>query len=434
MEIINTMIVRIISATIFITLNIQHVNAQMEMEGNKYLSKCFDKNIKSMRIYLEGNELSYPVMELGGDNNILFEFDLLGNDANDYVYHIMHCNSKWEQSDLFSDEFMDGFNENIISDYEFSLNTRVNYVHYKVKIPNDDVQLKLSGNYIIRVYENENTEKLVASARFSLYEPLVNVQAEIRQPTLADYTNSGQEVRLSVFHDELQINDPFSEVKINILQNNRPDKMISNIKPVFVKNSELVYSFAGENVLLGGNEYRMFNIRNLQLFGGHVNDIKFVDSVYHVQLRLDERRSYKRYFWQEDLNGKYIVYNSNNDNHEVSADYVYVYFNLPYNEPVLDVAMYVYGGFNNWTLNPENKMFYNFETAMYEGVILLKQGVYNYSYAFVNNYVKQIDESFIEGSHYETENDYLIFVYYNGIEENYDRLVGYQIVNSKYRD
>lgn len=386
-----------------------------------------------MRIYVEGNELSYPVIELNSENRICFEFDLVEDNAKNYEYQIIHCNANWEQSDLFSDEFMDGFNENVMYDYSYSANTRVKYVHYKANIPNDDVKLKVSGNYIIRVIEDGDRKKTVATARFMIYEPIVNVQANVQKAISSNFGGSGQEIRFSVMHNDLEIADPFSEVKVLISQNNRPDRLLNDLKPVFVRNNELVYSFSGENVLPGGNEFRMFSSKNLNILGENVNDIQFVDSMYHIQLRIDERRSYKRYFTQEDMNGSYLVYLDNNFDHYISADYNYVYFYLAYEKPYLDGKFYLYGEFNNWNNLDAYEMTYNFESEMYEGVFLLKQGVYNYTYVYKNNFENKIDETVIEGSHYETENDYLIFIYHNGIDENYDRLVGYQVANSKFK-
>ncbi len=408
--------------------------SQNGIQDYSYNNQVFSDDIKTSRIYVEGNELSYPIIELNGETNIKFEFDLLKDNAGNYSYQVIHCNSNWEQSDLFSEEFMDGFNENAIYDYEFSANTNVKYINYRIVLPNDDVKLKASGNYVIRIIEDGDRENTVAMARFSIYEPLVNIQTEINRPISAAYANNGQEIRLKVLHEDIEINDPFSEVKIVIQQNNRPDRTISGIKPVFVRNNELVYSLPDENIFYGGNEFRMFSTKNLHQLGENVNDIQFVDSMYHFQLRLDERRSYKRYFWQEDINGKFLVFNANNYDHHISADYTYVYFYLPFEQPFLDGTVHVYGEFCNWQSLKENELTYNFDTKMYEGILLLKQGIYNYSYIYKNSYSGELDERVIEGSHYETENDYIIYVYLNGFNENYDRLVGFKVVNSKFNN
>jgi hypothetical protein len=195
----------------------------------------------------------------------------------------------------------------------------------------------------------------------------------------------------------------------------------------------LVYSFSGENILLGGNEFRTFSFTNIHKLSLNVNEIQFVDTLYHVQLRLDERRSSKRYFWEEDMNGKSFVFLDNSYDPHRSADYAFVYFSMPMAEPFIDGKVYVFGELSGWNANDLNQMRYNFDTKMYEAALFLKQGYYDYVYAYYNNYTKELDETILEGSHFQTENDYIIYVYHRGFSEKFDRLVGYQVVNSKYQ-
>ncbi len=403
-------------------------------QQNRFSNSIYYPSIHSLRAFVEGNEQSYPVIELFGDNHILIEFDDLGSNERDYSYQIIHCNYDWSVSELLSDEFIDGFNENTIQDFDYSVNTKIGYINYRVSLPNSDVQFKVSGNYVLRVIENGNRDSTVLTVRFMVYEPVVNVVAEVIRPLGARVQNNSQEVKLSINHEQLEISDPFNDVKVVITQNNRPDRVIKDIKPVFVRNNELVYSFSGDIVMPAGNEFRTFAFTNIHKYGINVNDIQFVDTIYHVQLRIDERRSSKRYFWEEEMNGKNIVYINNSDDAYRAADYAFVYFSLPVDEPFLEGKVYVYGGLTQWKTNEANLMHYNFDTKMYEAILLLKQGYYDYIYTYFDTYTHKLDESVLEGSHYQTENDYLIFVYHRGFSQNYDRLVGYQIANSKYKE
>ncbi|MDA3893486.1 MAG: DUF5103 domain-containing protein [Salinivirgaceae bacterium] len=403
-------------------------------QNSKFDNAIFKSSIKTLKTFVDGNDRSYPAIELFGDNVILIQFDDLSPNANNYSYRIIHCNYDWTASELFLDEFMEGFNENSISNYDFSINTKVPYVNYWVAIPNDDVQLKKSGNYVLSVFEDGDQEKIVLTARFVVYESLLDINAEIIRPLGAQVQNNSQEIKLSVNHEELEISDPFNEVKVVISQNNRPDRIIKDIKPVFVKNNELVYSFSGENIFKAGNEFRAFGFTNTQKYGLNVNDIQFADTIYHVQLRLDERRSSKHYFWEEEMNGKSFIYLDNSLDSYVSADYAYVYFSLPIDDPFLDGKLYLYGDMTYWQTNEQYQMQYNFDTKMYEAKLLLKQGYYNYMYTCSNNYTGELDDSFLEGSHYQTENDYVIYIYQRNFSDNYDRLVGYQVINSKYQE
>jgi len=329
---------------------------------------------------------------------------------------------------------MVGFSENTLANYEYSINTKVPYINYWVTLPNDDVQFKISGNYILNVFEDGNIDNSILTACFVVYEREVNINAEIIRPIGSQVQDNSQEIRLSINHEQVEIGDPYNEVKVVVSQNYRTDRVLKNILPVFVKNNELVYSFSGENIMRAGNEFRSFGFTNIQKYGLNVNDIQYVDTIYHVQLRLDERRSSKRYFWEEEMNGKSFVYLDNSLDAYRSADYAYVYFSLPMEDPLLEGKIFVYGDLNYWNINETNQMQYNYNTKMYEAKLLLKQGYYNYIYTYYNNYTQTIDESFVEGSHYQTENDYLIYVYHRNFSDNFDRLIGFQVVNSKYQE
>ncbi len=402
-------------------------------QEKKYSNNIYSPSIYSLKAFVEGNKQSYPIIELNGDNHIFIEFDDFVSDVRDYSYQIIHCNYDWTVSDLLYDDYIDGFNENAIQDYEYSINTKIGYINYRVVLPNNDVGFKVSGNYVLKVYEDNDVDNTVLTVRFIIYEPIVSVNAEIVRPLGAKIQNNSQEVKLSINHEQLEISDPFNDVKVVITQNNRPDKVIKDIKPVFVRDNELIYSYSGDNIMLAGNEFRTFGFTNIHKYGINVNDIQFVDTIYHVQLRIDERRSSKRYFWEEEMNGKSIVFIDNSDDAYRVADYAYVYFSLPVDEPFLEGKVYVYGGLTAWKTDENSLMHYNFDTKMYEAILLLKQGYYDYIYVYYDNYTGKLNESVLEGSHYQTENDYLIFVYHRGFSQNYDRLVGYQVANSKYK-
>jgi hypothetical protein len=379
-------------------------------------------------------EMNFRIPQLGGEQALTFMFDELGTQANDYYYQVVYCNADWTVSDLFTDEFLEGFPENHISDYHFSVNTTVPYINYQVTLPNEDVKFKISGNYLFRIFENQNRDSILLTKRFVVFEPMVKIEADVSRPLGDEMHEKGQEINLKVYHDDFPIADPYSEVKVFISQNNRTDKTMADLKPVFIRDKELDYRLPGQYVFTGGNEFRMFSFQDKNRFGMNVNDVQYRDTIYHVQLRLDESRKIKKYFWEEDLNGKYLVNLANSYDANESADYAYVYFYLIMDEPIIDGSVYVMGDFCQWKRTSSTKMTYNFDHKYYEAVMLLKQGFYNYGYTTEDNFTHQTNEMRLEGAHYETENDYLIYVYHRGFGQKYDRLVGYQVINSKYRN
>jgi hypothetical protein len=74
-------------------------------------------------------------------------------------------------------------------------------------------------------------------------------------------------------------------------------------------------------------------------------------------------------------------------------------------------------------------MNYNNLKRLYEIELKLKQGFYNYKYTVVDSDNKQLN-GFISGNFDETENNYKIIVYYRNFGSRYDRVIGYNQINS----
>jgi hypothetical protein len=181
-------------------------------------------------------------------------------------------------------------------------------------------------------------------------------------------------------------------------------------------------------VFKGGNEYHHFNSKNTEYPGEHIKRIGFSGGNFHFHLNTDEDRSFQPYETKKDLNGRFLIDKDNSDHPETEADYVYVHFSLKSNTSPADGHFYVAGAFNGWKYKKENRMDPHPDRKVFEKSILLKQGYYDFKYVFkTGNTVKSY---YISGNHYQTENDYLIFVYYSDYTKGYDRLIGHTLVNS----
>jgi hypothetical protein len=392
--------------------------------------QVYKESIKSVLLYRAGWELSYPVIELNSAEQVNLSFDDLSDDIKNYSYSLVHCDENWYPSVIQQDEYMEGFNSNQIYDYALSSNTNVSYVHYNLNIPNEDVRLKLSGNYVIKIIEDNNDEKVVMTKRFAITESAVSVDAEIIRPITPPYMDTGHEIIFSVLYGQLDIVDPFNEILVRVCQNNRWDLTLNDIKPLMVRNGIIEYTDHTRNILPGGNEYRQFEIKSLKYQSEFVKNIQFVNPYYHVELVPDQPRQKNVYFFNEDLNGRYFIDIQGSGKKNTDADYVYVHFSLNLDLPLTGGQVYVFGALTNWAIGNSSVMEYNPDRKAYECTLLLKQGFYNYEYVFVSDRTKVIDPFDFEGSHYEAENDYVIYIYYRPTSSRYDRLVGYQIVNS----
>lgn len=392
----------------------------------------YKKNIKTLLIYKEGWELSHPIIDLKSEEKVKLSFDDLDAVSKDYYYKVIHCNSNWEPSDLSYNDYTEGFEINQIIDNKISFNTFQKYIHYNLVIPNNDLKLKISGNYIIKVFEDYDEEKIVLTARFYCVEHNASIEAGFKRALSPAFNEDRHEIDF-VINTRSYISNPQSDLKVVLKQNNRDDNAIRDLKPLFIQGNELKYDYSEENTFSANTEFLYFDIKSVRFQSERIHSIEYIKPFYNVNLILDNIQRFKPYIFNNDLNGNFLVKVQEYDDSENEADYVFVNFYLNYPEPVVDGNIYVFGKLSNWKFDNSNKMIYNYNLRRYELQMFLKQGYYNYSYAFVKDGEKNADLSFINGSHYETENEYNIYVYYRDISAKYDKLIGYQTVNSNYK-
>lgn len=389
-----------------------------------------DERIRTIQLFREGWESSYPILTLGENVPLVLEFDELAESVNNFYYTVLHCNADWTVSDLMPQEYIEGYEDNLIEAYENSFNTYVNYTHYSLRLPNDEMRFTRSGNYLLVVYRDGDREAVVFSRRFMISEAAVTIDAEATRPVMTSFRDCCHEIDLVVRHSGYRIDDPFNETYLSIFQNGVWDNAISGLQPRFVNPGELVYDFQRENVFNAGNEFRMFDTRNTRVRAYHIQNIEFISPHMHYELKTDEPNPPHLYFNREDMNGRYHIGNAEGREPEVDADYVFVHFTLDSPFAIGDGEVYIAGALTNWQFTDMNRMEYDESAAAYRGSLLLKQGLYDYRYIYLPDDTRTFDVSEIEGSHYETENEYLILFYHRAMGERYDHLVGHQIVRS----
>ena len=395
-----------------------------------YEDKIYRPGIKSLQLHRAGWDLSYPVIELNSQDRLSLSFDDLTDQVRNYSYTLEHCDADWHPSGLPVEEYMSGFAQQPVQDYSLSFNTYVNYIHYRVSFPNDDISILLSGNYVIKVFEDFDESKLVLVRRFSVSESVAHVSGSASQSVMNEYRDDGHQINFKVNLGSLSIHDPYSEIKVAIQQNNRWNMSIRNLQPLFVRENELDYTHQSGNIFKAGNEYRYFNIKSMRYMAEMVQNIDYQPPHYHVYLYPDAPRDNGRYFYREDLNGRFYIEVQEGVNRDTEADYVHVHFSLPMEAPLVHGELYVSGALNNWECNDVNRMQYNLGSKAYELDLMLKQGYYNYEYVYIMEDSRFPDATYLEGSYYEAENDYLVYVYLSTNTSRYDRLIAWQILNS----
>lgn len=402
---------------ILITLLISSVNfAQVEYE------KCPPDYIKTV-IFRGSNSLQseLPLVELG--DNLYLQFDALNGNEDDFYYKIEHFNYDWTPSQLMKTEYMDGFDNQRIRNYENSFNTYQIYSHYMLQLPNKFTRgLNVSGNYMIKIFND--LDELVFSRKFMVYENLSNVGVLVRQSRNVKFFDEKQTVDIVINSGAIQFNNPLETVKTLIIQNNNLNTAISNVGPQYTIGKELIYKYNNETSFYAGNEYFFFENKDLRAATSTIQFISLAD-LYNTFLFANVPRANLVYTYNPDINGNFVVTAIDVERPYIEADYAWVHFALAMDKPIPEKSLHVYGNFNNYAIEESTKLEFNTDRNFYETSLLLKQGFYNYKYVVVDNATGKLDEGAISGNFWQTENDYKVIVYYRNLGARYDRIVGY---------
>jgi hypothetical protein len=383
------------------------------------------KHIKSI-VFNPYNTNEYaPILKLG--SSFALSFDDLNADQHEYRYTIDHYDYDWKVSGLNATEFLNGFNDDLLRDFENSFNTIKDFTHYSVKLPNDNMSIKISGNYLITIFDEDS--EVVFSRPFIVYNPLVTVGVSTHRSRDIATINTKHNIQFSINYPNLSINNPSQEIKVAVYQNNDWNSVLKNIKPQFIRGSQLLYKYNSNINFWAGNEYLFFDTKEIRNATNNIYRTELKD-IFNTYLYSDEARANKTYTLNPDINGNFVLRTIDNEDVRTEADYSWVHFNLLSEEKLDTPSIYVYGNFNNWQLTDENKMTYNKRTKSFQTTLLLKQGFYNYKYITLTKEQK-VDNYTIEGSHYQTENNYTVLVYYRPFGSRYTQVIGLGNGNSE---
>lgn len=384
--------------------------------------------INSLRLEVNGDAQRLPVLKLGGDERLTVSFDDLGHEYRRFTYTLQHCDHLGRPSErLFDTDFMrSAAAEEVIEDYQPSLNTTVQYTHYSFTLPNSNMQPLLSGNYRLTVScENEAGEpEPVVVTYFAVVDVQASIRATCSTNTDVDWNDAHQQLTLAVNMGDLPLRSPEDEVKLVILQNRRYADAVVAPKPTAQNGTTLLWEHSRELLFKAGNEFRKMEMLSTRYPGMHGESVKWFEPYYHYVLFADAARP--NYLYDEDRNGLYLTRSSGASNPDVEADYAIVHFTYLSDEPIAGREVYLSGSWTVPQFSPKYRMTYNGATRAYEASLLLKQGYYNYQYLCTPTQAAPPRGSTAEceGDYFQTENEYTILVYYHQTGERYERLVG----------
>ncbi|HNP24344.1 MAG TPA: DUF5103 domain-containing protein [Panacibacter sp.] len=397
--------------------------------------KVYMPKINGIKFFQRGNQMSYPVINLGAIGGLELHFDDLDARIKNYSYTWQLCDADWNVLDLNALDYIEGFTQNRITQYRVSGIAKVKYIHYQVMLPEQNCQIRKSGNYLLKVFLNGDTSKLAFTKRLLVVDNKVTVAVKIQQPYNSSVTNTDHKVQFSLDNSKLNILNPQQQLKVVVLQNFRWDNAIKGMQPLFMRGNNYEYNGERDFLFPAGKEFRWLDMRSFRYQSEHIQEINRNNTPEDVYVRGDIQRSHERWLAVQDYDGFFSIDCTDANNPWWQGDYGTVHFHfIPSgNKPYPGQDVYIVGQMTNYDLNDLTKLHFNGETGEYEISLLLKQGYYNYTYVTKdarNKYAKA-ETALTDGDYWETENLYTILVYYRSLGNRYDELVSAVTVNSR---
>lgn len=394
----------------------------------EFADRVYEPQIETVLLHPTGGDNAnlLPAVTKMGEWKLLLEFDDLRNQRDNYSARIVHCNHDWTKSDMMDLDFLKDYNEFNITNFQFSIDTHIPYIHYTFDLP----AVKLPGNYVVVVYRQGDKDDIILSKRFMVFDSRVTFSRDRNLVNAGRVASLNQQLNFTINYQNITIPNPLENVWVVIRQNQRWDNMVMDIKPAFIREAEheLEYNFFDDKKMFkGGNEFRFFDLRSLNYPGRNVDYVNKTVKPFEAFIQKEKPRTSMAYAQNPDLDGNFKLANLDYNNINF-ANYLYVNFNL--STPLVRGDVYVSGAFNYWNLDEKNKMEYDSAGQKYQARILLKQGWYDYEYVVKS---PTLPSYYLEGSHYETQNSYELFFYYKPFQPRAEQLIGYMRIDENPR-
>jgi len=394
-----------------------------------YTDSVYRPEIKSVEFYNTAKQASLPIITLNAGEKVQLDFDDLNGGTQNYSYTIEHCDANWNSSNLSTTDYLTSYTDERLSNYSYSTTTVQKYTHYELKLPNQSIAPKIAGNYILKVFEDGDQSRLVLTRKLYVVGNKISITATVDPSSDASTRQTNQKINFTLDYGTLRVQNPAGEIRTIVMQNNRAETAQLNTQPTYIRGSQLIFSDVSINDFPAGNEFRHFDTRTLKLNSDRVLHINRGDTANTIFLLTDPDRGSANYSFQYDLDGNFYILNQDGVDPRTDADYAHMYFSLNTTKSPADGTPYVVGQFNNYKLDDQSRMHFDPNNNHFVNAQLLKQGVYDYTYVWVDKAGKA-DDAALEGNHFETENKYQLLVYYKPVGARWEELVGYKSLSS----
>lgn len=397
----------------------------------------YKSNIRSAKLFKNGDIYSYPVITLNSPDQLELHFDDLDGDIKNYYYTFQLCNADWKPANIQPFDYIRGFQTNRIGTYRNSSLVFTKFTHYQATIPERSSTPTRSGNYLLKVFLNDDTSRLAFTKRFLVVDNKVAVAAQILQPFNAQYFRTHQRVQVTVNTTNAKIST-FSpqDLKVAIVQNFNWTNTTIIDRPTIYRGNYYEYSDEEVTSFPAGKEWRWLDMRSLRLMSDRMQKLGGTNTSTDVFVKPDVERGRQVYISYRDFNGLYTIENRDNANPYWQGDYATVHFTFvpPGNRPYEGKNVYLFGELTNFQPDDSSKMIFNNEKGVYERSLFLKQGYYNYSYVTLPDKKVAAGTPVLfestEGNYFGTENSYMVLIYFRPFGARADELIGYIKLNS----
>ena len=101
--------------------------------------KIYMPNINGVKLFVRGNQMSYPIINVSSLNALELDFDDLEGNIKNYSYTYQLCNADWTPVDLNVLDYIQGFTQIRFNQYRVSSVAKVKYVHYQTFLPDKNM-------------------------------------------------------------------------------------------------------------------------------------------------------------------------------------------------------------------------------------------------------------------------------------------------------
>jgi len=401
---------------------------QAQFNNIFYDNEVYVDYIESVQFSHSGLTLSIPIIDLRG-GQLFLEFDDREGEYKNYTYHLIHCDKDWNPSPLDEIEYLDGFNGEEIDEFAYSVNGYSEYTHYELTLPNEDIRWTISGNYLLSIYD-QDLEITVLTRRFIVAESSANIFGEITRPDNTDKRNTHHELKLAISYEGMRVRRPQEEIFLTIMQNGNTNGALHNLTGTYVRGNNLHFDQYDMITFPALKEFRSCDVRNLKFRTEFVHSIDQKDGVTTVLMDLGKKRNDRVFLTEPDANGGFIIENKDAREGDISSEYVEVIFSLEADQPY-EQDVYLTGAFSDWQPKDKYLMEYDSFDRLYTKTLILKQGYYDYMFA-LRTAENVLDMDPLEGSWYETENEYYVIAYYRDFGGEYDRVIAAATLTSTF--